>query len=420
MRPGWKQVWGVLRREYVERVKTKGFIFSTIAIPVMMLGMIGLSAFMAVRAERSERQMALVDFTAQIGEEVARRMEAAGYDLEIVDAQVGLEELDRRVLEDEIEAYVVLDDLTVQEGAFAYRSKGSPGRIRGALLESIVVETVLELRLSYTESALGVRELLGGGRLSFERLGEERSEAEEISGIATGIAGAMILYISMLLYGQFVLRSVLDEKRNRVVEVVISAVTPGRLMLGKILGVGSMGMTQLGIWAACAALIGLIGVPMLAANLPPEADLSQLVGVLPGVGVLGLLLVYFILGFFLYSSLFAAVGAMCNTEEEAQQANFPVIMLLIVPFMLQMFSLEGSAFPWMDWAALFPFFSPVMMFPRAAAGAVPWWMVGLSLLFMVIAVGATAWVAGRIYRVGILMQGKRPTLRELVRWVREA
>ncbi len=419
MNTAWKQVWAVLRREYVERVKTKGFVISTIAIPVLMLGMIGLSAFMAVRAEQSQRQLALVDFTGEVGEEVARRMGAAGYDLEIVDSGIGLEELDRRVLEEEIEAYIVLDELTLQEGAFAYRSRESPGRIRGALMESIVVETVLELRLSLTENTEGVRELLGGSHLSFERLGEEVSEVEEVSGIVTGVAGALILYMSMLLYGQFVLRSVLDEKRNRVVEVVISALTPGRLMLGKILGVGSMGMTQLGIWAACAALIGLVGVPMLAANLP-EADLSQIVEVLPGVGALVLLLVYFILGFFLYSSLFAAVGAMCNTEEEAQQANFPVMMLIIIPFMLQIFSLEGSAFAWMDWAAVFPFFSPIMMFPRAVSGSVEWWMVGLSLFFMVIAVGATAWVAGRIYRVGILMQGKRPTLRELVRWVREA
>ena len=373
---------------------------------------------MAVQAERSERQMALADLTGRLGEPVAARMEAAGYSIELVDPDVGLEELDRRVLEDEIEGYFVLDDGTMRDGAFAYRSKDSPGRVRRALLEGIVVETVLEFRLSLTENTAGVRELLGGDHLTFERLGEA-SEAEEISGIATRFAGAIILYMSIFLYGAFVLRSVLDEKRNRVVEVVISAVTPGRLMLGKILGVGSMGMTQLGIWAACAAVIGLLGVPMLAARLP-QADLSQIVELLPGAGALVFLLVYFLLGFFLYASLFAAVGAMCNTEEEAQQANFPVVMLLLIPFMLQMFSVDGRGFEWLDWAALFPFFSPVLMFPRAASGTVEWWMVALSLVFMVLAVGATAWVAGRIYRVGILMQGKRPTLRELVRWVREA
>lgn len=414
-----RQVWAVLRREYVERVRTKGFIFSTIAIPVLMLGSIGLSAFMAVRAERSERQLALVDFTGRLGEEVADGMAAAGYDIEVVGRDVGTEELDRRVLDDEIEGFVVLDEETLREGVFAYRSKDSPGRIRRTLLEGVVVEKVLEIRLSVTETTAGVRELLGGGRLTFERLGEQVSEAEEISGIATGFAGAIILYMSMFLYGAFVLRSVLDEKRNRVVEVVISAVTPGRLMLGKILGVGSMGMTQLGIWAACAALIGLLGVPMLAARLP-QADLSQIVELLPGAGALVLLLVYFLLGFFLFASLFAAVGAMCNTEEEAQQANFPVVMLLLIPFMLQMFSIDGRGFAWIDWAALFPFFSPILMYPRAVSGTVEWWMVALSLVFMVLAVGATAWVAGRIYRVGILMQGKRPTLRELVRWVREA
>ncbi len=414
-----RQVWAVLRREYVERVRTKGFIFSTIAIPVLMLGSIGLSAFMAVRAERSERQLALVDFTGRLGEEVADGMAAAGYDIEMVGRDVGTEELDRRVLDDEIEGFVVLDEETLREGVFAYRSKDSPGRIRRTLLEGVVVEKVLEIRLSVTETTAGVRELLGGGRLTFERLGEQVSEAEEISGIATGFAGAIILYMSMFLYGAFVLRSVLDEKRNRVVEVVISAVTPGRLMLGKILGVGSMGMTQLGIWAACAALIGLLGVPMLAARLP-QADLSQIVELLPGAGALVLLLVYFLLGFFLFASLFAAVGAMCNTEEEAQQANFPVVMLLLIPFMLQMFSIDGRGFAWIDWAALFPFFSPILMYPRAVSGTVEWWMVALSLVFMVLAVGATAWVAGRIYRVGILMQGKRPTLRELVRWVREA
>ena len=414
-----RQVWAVLRREYVERVRTKGFIFSTIAIPLLMLGFIGLAVFMSVRAERSERQLALLDLTGRVGEGVAAELGEAGYDILAAGADVGREELDRRVLDEEIEGYLVLDEGTIRKGAFAYRSKDSPGRIRRTLLERIVVARVLEVRLSAGRDAEGVRELLGGGSLNFERLGGEVSEAEERAGLATGFVGAMVLYMSMLMYGAFVLRSVLDEKRNRVVEVVISSVTPGRLMLGKILGVGSMGMTQLGIWAACAALIGLLGVPMLAARLP-QADLSQIVGLLPGVGTLALLLVYFLLGFFLYASLFAAVGAMCSTEEEAGQAQFPVMMLLIVPFMLQMFSLDGGGFEWIDWAALFPFFSPILMFPRAVSGSAAWWMVALSLVFMVLAVGATAWVAGRIYRVGILMQGKRPTLRELVRWVREA
>ncbi len=414
-----RQVWVVLRREYVERVRTKGFIIATIAMPVLMIGLIGLSVFLGIQAERSERDLALVDLTGQLGEAVAAGMEAVGYDVELVDRGVDLQEMDRRVNEDEIEAYVVLDDLTMQEGVFAYRGTEAPGRLRAAVFENVVVENVLELRLSFAENTAGLRELLAGGRLSFESLGEEQSELERVSGMATGFAGAFLLYFTMLFYGAYVLRSVLDEKRNRVVEVVVSSISPWRLMLGKILGVGSMGLTQVGIWVACAALIGLLGIPMIAANWP-QVDVAELGQLMPGVGALGLLLVFFLLGYFLYSSLFAAVGAMCSTEEEAQQAQFPVMMLLIVPFILQMTSIEGSRLPWMDWAALFPFFSPIMMYPRAVVGAVPWWMVGASLVLMVAALIGTAWVAGRIYRVGILMQGKRPTLRELVRWIKQA
>ena len=414
-----RQVWVVLRREYIERVKTKGFIIATIAMPVLMIGLIGLSAFLSIQAERSERDLALVDLTGQLGETVAAGLEAVGYDVELVDSDVGLQEMDRRVTEDEIEAYVVLDNLTIQEGTFAYRGNEAPGRVRAALFENVVVETVLELRLSFAGNTAGLRELLAGGRLSFESLGEEQSEMERVSGIATGFAGAFLLYFTMLFYGAYVLRSVLDEKRNRVVEVVVSSISPWRLMLGKILGVGSMGLTQVGIWVGCAALIGLLGIPMIAANWP-AVDVGELSQLMPGAGSLGLLLVFFLLGYFLYSSLFAAVGAMCSTEEEAQQAQFPVMMLLIIPFILQMTSIEGSGLPWMDWAALFPFFSPIMMYPRAVVGAVPWWMVATSLVLMVAALIGTAWVAGRIYRVGILMQGKRPTLRELVRWIKQA
>lgn len=422
-----RQLWAVLRREYIERVRTKGFILSTIAIPVLMVGFIALSAFMGMRAERFDRQWVLVDRTGRIGAEVAEAIGAAGYAADLLGGGAILEDLDARILDDDLEAYIVLDEATLRDGAFSYRSDDSPGSTRRAVLEGIVVREVLRQRIAGLESPGEVQALLDrGGHLEFERVtddpsgADDISEAEEFSGIATGLAGVFILYISMLIYGAFVLRAVLDEKRNRVVEVVISAVTPGRLMLGKILGVGSMGLTQLGIWAASAALLGLLGVPMLAAALAQEGALGEFAHLLPGAGTLLLLLAYFLLGFFLYAALFAAVGAMCSSEEEAQQAQLPVIMLLIVPFVMQVYSLQGGGFDWMEWAALFPFFTPILMFPRAAAGTVEWWMVAVSLVLMALAVVATAWVAGRIYRVGILMQGKRPTLREVVRWVRQA
>lgn len=418
-----RQIWVVLRREYLERVKTKGFIIGTIAIPIALIALMALNIFIAVQAAQSDRELVLVDLTGVMGEEVAGRLDQVGYDLDLAGRDVDLEELDRQVMEDELEGYLVLDDLTLSEGVFAYRSLSPPGRTRVALFQGAVRSVALESFLSTASGAEGLRTLIGGGQLEFESLldveDQEEAEVARVSGIAIGIGGAMVLYITMLLYGAFVLRSVLDEKRNRVVEVVVSSITPWRLLLGKVLGVGSMGLTQMAIWAACAGLLLLVAAPMVAAQIP-AADLSRLTEFLPGPGVFMLLGVFFILGYFLYSTLFAAVGAMCATEEEAGQAQLPLIALLVIPFILQMASIEGNSMKWLDWVALFPFFSPVMMFPRAAAGAVPWWMTGLSIVFMAAAVVGTAWVAGRIYRVGILMQGKRPTLRELARWVKEA
>lgn len=418
-----RQVWVVLRREYLERVKTKGFIIGTLAIPLVLIAIMGVNIFIALQVAQSDRELVLVDLTGVMGEEVAERLDQVGYELALAGPEADLEEMDRQVTEEELEGYVVLDNLTLAEGVFAYRSLVPPGRTRIALFEAVVRDVALANYLSTASGAEGLRELIRGGRLEFESpLGvedQEEAEAARVSGIAIGFGGAMALYITMLLYGAFVLRSVLDEKRNRVVEVVVSSISPWRLLLGKVLGVGSMGLTQMGIWAGCAILLLLVAAPMVAAQIP-AADLSELTGFLPGPGVLVLLLVFFLLGYFLYSSLFAAVGAMCATEEEAGQAQLPVIALLVIPFVLQMASIEGTSMKWLDWVALFPFFSPVMMFPRAATGAVPWWMTGMSLVLMAAAIVGTAWLAGRIYRVGILMQGKRPTLKELVRWVREA
>lgn len=417
-----RSVWVVLRREYLERVRTKGFIISTLAVPLIIMGLMALSIFLGVRSEQSEREMALLDLTGTLGEQVAAELGRLGYSIELVDPSEGTETLDQRVEDNELRAYLVLDDLTTSEGAFVYRSKDTPGRLFRALAQRIVGETVLDARLANTEDPAGLRQLLGGGELEFEALDEEAADnevADRVVPMITGFAGAMLLYMTILIYGAYVLRSVMEEKRNRVVEIVISSIRPWELMLGKIVGVGAVGLTQLGIWVLFVSLLGLLAVPAVLASVP-AANLSDLGAVLPGPGVLLLFLLFFVLGYFLYSALFATVGAMCSRDEDAQQAQFPVVMLLVVPLVLQMSSINGRGMAWIDWLALFPFFSPILMYPRAAAGAVPAWMVIASLVLMVLAVIATAWVAGRIYRVGILMQGKRPTLKELVRWVRAA
>lgn len=229
----------------------------------------------------------------------------------------------------------------------------------------------------------------------------------------------MLLYIMMTTYGILVLRAVMIEKSSRVVEVVLSSVRPWQLILGKVLGVGAVGLTQQMAWAALMLLLSLVVVPLWLAR-SPDASIAHALTLLPSIGVVLLFLTFFVLGYFLYAGLFATAGALCNSEEDTAHVQLPIAMLLVASVVLLSISVTGSDPEWVNWVALFPFFSPVLMFPRAVAGTVPVWMTLLSLVLMTVTIVATAWVAGRIYRVGLLMQGKRPTIRELARWLRAA
>jgi ABC-2 type transport system permease protein len=191
-------------------------------------------------------------------------------------------------------------------------------------------------------------------------------------------------------------------------------------MLGKIIGVGSVGLTQLAVWISCGAVALTLGVPALAAARPDLANPEAIAQGLPSMGMVGLFLALFLGGFFLYAALYAAVGAMCSTEEEAQQAQVPVVFFLVAPILLLMPTMQDPHATWVTVVSMVPFFSPVLLYARAGAAQIPPWQIAASLTFLYLGVLGTAWVAGRIYRVGILMQGKRPTLPELWRWVREA
>jgi ABC-2 type transport system permease protein len=191
-------------------------------------------------------------------------------------------------------------------------------------------------------------------------------------------------------------------------------------MLGKILGVGSVGLTQLAVWILCGILALTFGVPALMAARPDLADPEAIAQALPGLGLISLFLALFLGGYFLYAALYSAVGAMCSTEEEAQQAQFPVVLFLIAPIIFLMPVMENPHAPFAVIMSMVPFFSPVLLYARAGAAEIPLSQIAASLTLLYLGVWGVAWVAGRIYRVGILMQGKRPTLPELWRWVKEA
>jgi ABC-2 type transport system permease protein len=410
----------IARREFIERVRTGWFVVVTVLGPVAMVALMVVPAWLG---ERSASQRIVIQVVDRSGHELVPGLVSeaarvgANLDLQPVAADIDDELLVGRIRDQSINGF-----LTIPPGALAgepavYRGDNATNlRIRGTLIHALN-EAAKAVRAraagipDETLASLGRPPIDVVARHDTGRGGTTSGEASFVAGFAV----MFILYMSILLYAVNVMRSVIQEKTSRVVEIVVSAIKPRALMLGKVIGVGSVGLLQLGIWAVVALvmvalrveILGLFGITGSSFDLPPLDAMDVLV-----------ILAYFALGYFLYAALYAAIGAMVNSEQEAQQLQTPVILLLIVPIAcVQMVSNDprsGAA----QLLTMVPFSSPVLMPMRYLLGGATWSEVGLSLLLLVASIAVAVAVAARIYRVGILMYGKRPSLRELARWIR--
>ena len=414
----WHNVWAVIRREYLQRVRSKWFIMVTLLAPIIMIAMIVIPTFIAARSDRSDRDLLIVDGSGVLYERLASDFEASGYIVAEEPWTVDVvTDLRQQASDGEIGGFLVLDDLTLETGEAVLYANERPSLIRRMTLRSAIASAALEYQLE--QQGLDAGAMLAGGELRVEMLVDEGSDTDDPQ-FFVAYMGTMFLYMVILIYAVSVMRATLEEKTSRIVEVIVSSMKPWHLMLGKILGVGAVSLTQIAVWLSMGALAVGAGVPMLIAARPELANLDTVVAVLPGLWLLILFVGLFLFGFFMYSGLYAAVGAMCSTDEEAQQAQFPVMMFLIIPILFVLQAIQEPLTPLVTWLSLFPLFSPVLMWARVAGGGVPGWQIGLSFVLMGATVIGVAWLAGRIYKVGILMAGKKPSLPELWRWVREA
>lgn len=415
-----KTLMAVIRREYFQRVKSRWFLVSTLAAPGFMIAAMVIPILYESGREETRRNLALVDETGVLADRVGPRLEEAGYTVEV--APPGSEvSLRVRALDGELGGFLVLRGDALNRGHLTFYGPQGPGTIRGMTIRSIVVQSALEARLAEVGSEVDLDALFRGGSMDLQILEEEAAGATEDEPEFVGVfIGSMLLYMVVLMYAAAVMRAALEEKTGRIVEILISSIRPWELMLGKIVGVGSVGLTQLAVWILFGTLALTLGVPALVASRPDLVDPAAISQALPDIGLVGLFVALFLGGYFLYAAVYSAVGAMCSTEEEAQQAQFPVVLFLIAPVLFLMPIMENPNAPFAVVMSMVPLFSPVLLYARAGAGNIPLWQIGTSLTLLYLSVWGVAWVAGRIYRVGILMQGKRPTLPELWRWVREA
>lgn len=417
----------VLRREFRERVFTKAFLLGTILFPLFVAATMILPSLF----DKSEtRTLAVVNeaptgiadrFVARIsaptedpkGNRYVIRETVAG-PLDAVRLQ-----LIARVQTGEIDGFVVLPPNVLETNEIHYRSRAiaSPGMLRdlrAAASEAVQAERLRRAGLDVS----GVARLIQRVEVENARItatGEEKGDAQ--STFFAAYILAFIIYFMVAIYGVSVMRSVLEEKTSRISEVLVSSIPATHLMAGKILGVASAVLLQVLIWSV---LIGLLVTQSdfitERAGIPPEAFRAISVD----TGTLLLLLVFFVLGFLLFAALFAALGAAVTTEQEGQSFQMLVLLPLFLPMLFLMPLTNEPLGSTATTLGLFPFTAPVAMPMRMASTTIPSLQVALSVALLLLTLVLVAWIAGKIYRIGILATGKRPTFRELGRWLRAA
>ena len=435
------KVWAVIRREFETRVRTRAFLISTIGGPLIMGFFFALPALLTSRTGRVKHIVVLDAAPGELGQALATRLRAEVRDtsaavkrpLYQVDYVAAGGQLDQKEdslvrltgLKDHsagIDGILVVTDSALENGSVTYLGSdvGSPDEMRR--LDRAVTPVVQITRL--TRNAVDPALAFSATRpvnLNTQRVSEGKLTGE--SGTASFLLAYLmgfLLYLALLLYGVQVMSSVLEEKTNRIMEVLASSLSPFELMLGKILGVGSVALVQLGIWAGTAMVLttfrvqvaGLLGVPPASVATLPIPTVSP--------AMFGVFLTFFVLGFLLYSAAYAAVGSMCSSQQEMQQAQLPITLFIGLGF-VTMLSLLGDPNGALARVLSFiPPFVPFVVPVRYSMSPVPLTELALSGITIVAAILAVTWVAARIYRVGILSYGKRPTLGELLRWVRTA
>jgi ABC-2 type transport system permease protein len=415
----------IIQREYLTRVRKKTFIISTLLFPLLYFGLIFGMGYLAENSKQV-LNIALIDesgyfkqteldqenaidpsskvsLVSSKASDVLRDPEAAGFDgfirMPALDWQKG-------------------NDSIFLESKKSYGS-GTTSAVQAKL--NRIWNRIKNDSLSIDESQQAILQM---SQLSIRPKNMEDASANANLAEVIGYIAGLLIYFILLIYGSQVMMGVMEEKTNRIAEVLVSSVRPFQMMMGKIIGIGAVALTQFLLWIGFVFLI--YNVTKASGNNMSAA--SEIVGtmqeVITGINMPLILFCfgfYFLGGFFFYASLYAAIGSAVNEDlREAQSLSFPVTMLVIISIALMTTAIANPTGPIAVWGSLIPFSSPIVMMariPYGVPGTVPWWQLGLSMLLLILGFLGTVWFAAKIYRTGILMYGKKPSWGEMLKWV---
>lgn len=427
----------IIRREFMERVTKKSFIITTLLMPVIMLALMTVPALIAMFSEGDNRNVLVVDESGII----APKLENTN----TVSFAVSPVSLDSALAREDVDAVLVIpSDITVgQKTLRLYTNSASSISLEGAITGQ--VNDIIEAKRleSYNISDLDKIVAAVHSDVSLQSFRNDKEQGEQeastILSYSLGIVLTLLLYMCMLLYGQMVMTSIIEEKNNRVLEIIVSSVKPTQLMLGKICGIGLVAVTQIVIWGVLIASMSAFLLPALVpadmaadmtalnsgtvevSSLSTDVELLQALSLMGNVGYIlqmfGLLLLFLIGGFMLYSAVYAAIGSAVDNIQDAGQLQSIVIFPIIIGMVFGMTAASDPTSSLSVWTSMIPFTSPMVMMARIPFG-IPAWEIVVSLVILYLSFFLLVWLAAKIYRVGIFMYGKKPTIKELIRWAR--
>lgn len=433
-------IWLIVAREFNERVRKKSFIITTLLMPLLMIGLMFAPMLIMKYSRGDEKQIAVIDDSGLIAPQLQ-----SGEELVFQTTDLSTEAARKELTDKFGVLYIGSDILTNPNNVKLYVNSSSSltveSNITGQLEEIIEAEKLKSYNIENLSQILQeVKTTVGMQTFRNDESQEEESQAKS-SVIATGVGFVlgMILYMFLLIYGSMVMQSVIEEKNNRVLEVVVSSISPFRLMLGKILGIASVAVVQVLIWGVLVCGVGALVMPhlisaemmgsveaMRAGTLDPTAagvdmEMVQTLATATDFGyvfqIFAYLLLYVIGGYLLYSAMFAAVGSAVDNVQDAQQLQTPIMLPIILSIFVMMVVMKDPNSPLVFWCSMIPFTSPVVMMARIPCG-IPTWEIVVSLAVLYATFMAMVWLAAKIYRVGIFMYGKKPTFKELYKWIR--
>jgi ABC-2 type transport system permease protein len=425
----------VIQREYVTRVLKKSFWISSLLAPVLITAIYAIPIWLAMK-EKEQKQIAIFDQS-----HLLKSADLQDKELVFTFTNVPEKSFKTQFAKSGYDAFVSIpvDVLTNPKGVHIYSSKNIGLNLKESVERLIQNKVRQELMYKAGISAKVYEDTqvdIASETITVSENGGETSSSSAGAMILAGIMG-LILYVTLLLYGSQVMNGVIEEKSNRIIEVIISSVKPYQLMLGKIIGVGLVGLTQFLLWivltigltqvtgkiyaskvnATIAVDQGKASVDMR--NAMQDSPMGEVTKVLESTNIpliLVAFLFYFFVGYLLYSSLFAAIGSAVESATEAQQFTFIVMIPIILSFLLAQYTMQDPDSTIAFWASMIPFTSPINMMVRLPYG-VPVWELVLSMSLLVVGFLACSWISARIYRVGILMYGKKATWKELSKWL---